>query len=309
MKSIHVFAPATVANVTCGFDVLGFAVEKPGDEVVIELKPRPGITLEVEGDGGKLPVDVTENTVSVAVAKWIEHQAYTGGVHIRLIKNMPLGSGLGSSAASAAAGVFAMNELFGRPLSARELVPFAMEGERLACGDAHADNVAPALLGGFILIRSYDPLDIIELPVPDDLFAVVIHPRITVNTRDARDILRKQIPLSTASRQWGNLAGLIHALHTHDYALMARCMVDEVVEPTRSILIPGFERVKQAALERGALTCGISGSGPSLFALTRGDKDIDGIASCMQDIFNKLKIMSEVYISKVNTSGPRILDL
>jgi len=308
-ESIKVFAPATVANVTCGFDVLGFAVDNPGDEVILRLKDKPGITIsKITGDNGRLSTAPGKNTVGVSIQQFLKHLQIKKGIDIELTKKMPLGSGLGSSAASAVAGVFAVNQLLGSPMTQQELLPFAMEGERIACGSAHADNVAPSLLGGFVLVRSYDPLDVIKIDIPAKLYCTIVHPHIEVQTRDARDILRKEIPLKDAIIQWGNVAGLITGLMKPDYDLIGRSMQDVIIEPVRSILIPGFAEVKKSALDAGALGCGISGSGPSIFALTREKGTADYVGDCMSRVFTSLNIGSEVYVSKINNSGPQILD-
>lgn len=308
-ESIKVFAPATVANVSCGFDVLGFAVDNPGDEVILKGKSTPGIKIvKITGDEGRLSLDPQKNTVGVSVQNFLKHIGSKQGIEISLNKKMPLGSGLGSSAASAVAGVFAVNQLLGEPMTQEELLPFAMEGERIACGSAHADNVAPSLLGGFVLIRSYDPLDVIRIPTPKNLFCTIIHPHVEVQTKDARDILKKQITLKSAVIQWGNVAGLIAGLMKSDYDLIGRSMQDVIVEPIRSILIPGFDDVKRSALDTGALGCGISGSGPSIFALSRDQKVAHKVGEKMKEVFEELNIGSEVYVSKINNSGPQILD-
>jgi homoserine kinase len=307
--SIRVFASATVANVACGFDVLGFAVDNPGDEVVLKKKTAPGVKiLKITGDEGRLSLNAEKNTVGVSVSRFLDHIGSRQGIEITLNKKMPLGSGLGSSAASAVAGVFAINQLLGMPMTQQELLPFAMEGERLACGSAHADNVAPSLLGGFVLIRSYDPLDVIKIKTPPHLFCTIIHPHIEVQTKDARDILRKKILMSDAIIQWGNVAGLIAGLMSADYALIGRSMQDVIVEPIRSILIPGFSDVKSASLDAGALGCGISGSGPSIFALSTKETTAQKVGKAMTNVFDSLKIGSEVYVSRINNAGPQILD-
>jgi homoserine kinase len=308
-ESIKVFAPATVANVACGFDVLGFAVDNPGDEVILKKKAAAGVKIsKITGDDGRLSLSAEKNTVGVSVSRFLDHIGSRQGVEISLNKKMPLGSGLGSSAASAVAGVFAINQLLGMPMTQQELLPFAMEGERLACGSAHADNVAPSLLGGFVLIRSYNPLDVIKIKTPPNLFCTIIHPHIEVQTKDARDILRKKILMSDAIIQWGNVAGLIAGLMSSDYALIGRSMQDVIVEPIRSILIPGFSDVKIAALEAGALGCGISGSGPSIFALSTKEAVAQKVGKAMTKVFDSLKIGSEVYVSGINNAGPQILD-
>lgn len=308
MKSIKVFAPATVANVTCGYDILGFAVHEPGDEVLIKLTDSPGINIkEIHGDGGLLPKDAKKNTVSVAIKAFIDHLDIQPGVDIYLHKKMPLGSGLGSSAASAVAGVFALNVLLDNPLKVSDLLPFAMQGEAMACGEAHADNVAPALLGGFVLIRSYSPLDVVKIDAPKDLYATIIHPQIEIATKDARSILKKSILLKDAVRQWGNVAGLITGLIKEDYSLIGRSMEDVIIEPVRSMLIPGFDQVKAAALQAGALGCGISGSGPSIFSLSRSRDIAIQVGEAMDECFQVLNISSDRFISQVNQQGPLII--
>ena len=306
MERISVYAPATVANVACGFDIFGFAVDRPGDEVVLTKKDSPGIIItEITGDEGRLPLDVHKNTAGIAIQKYLEYIGRTDqGFEMALHKDMPLGSGLGSSAASAVAGVFAANELMGKPLTQKELLPFAMEGERVACGSAHADNVGPSLLGGFVIIRSYDPLDIIELKVPEELFATIVHPQVEVNTKDARSILEREIQLSKTIQQMGNVAGLIAGLLLPDYDLIGRSLEDVMIEPIRSILIPQFTEVKSAALSAGALGCSISGSGPSLFALSKGRETAEKVAVAMSKAFKEADIESEAYVSRINQRGP-----
>jgi homoserine kinase len=305
---IKVFAPATVANVACGFDVLGFAVENPGDEVEITLVDEPGVRLlQITGDGGKLPTDAKENTVGISIMKYLEYLKKTVGVEIVLHKKMPLGSGLGSSAASAVAGIFAVNKLLGEPLSRAELLPFALEGERLACGSAHADNVAPCLYGGFVLIRSYEPLDVIEISTPDDLYCVLVHPDLEVKTKDARNILKAEVSLKDAVIQWGNVGGLIAGLMKSDYELIGRSLQDVVVEPLRSTLIKGFFDVKNAALKAGVLGASISGSGPAIFALSKGEETAVKAGEAMQKAFAAHQVESKLFISKVNPHGPVVI--
>ena len=308
-ESIKIFASATVANVTCGFDVLGFAVSNPGDELLLKPNQLGKVRIvEILGDEGKLPKDPELNTASVSINKYLQHIESGQGFDLFLEKKMPLGSGLGSSAASAVAGVFAANALLGSPLSNLELLSFAMEGERLACGSAHADNVAPALLGGMVLIRSYDPLDVIPIPVKKPLYVSLVHPQISIATKDAREILKKQVLMKDAVRQWGNIAGLVAGLMQGDFSLISRSMQDVIVEPIRSILIPGFDAVKAAAIEAGALGCGISGSGPSIFALSADFAVAEAAGEKMHKVFEQLGILSEIYISGINAEGPKILD-
>ncbi len=306
---VHVYAPATVANVACGFDILGFAINDPGDEVILRKKKESGIAIKkIVGDNGELPLDPKNNTAGVALQAFLNHINSDQGIEIELYKKMPLGSGLGSSAASAVASVFAANILFGNPLTKEELLPFALEGEKTACGAAHADNAAPALLGGFVLIRSYHPLDVIKIPFPDNLYCTIIHPEIEIRTEDARKILKKEILFKDAITQWGNIAGLIAGLMKPDYDLIRRSMQDVIIEPVRSILIPGFQEIKAAAIKTGALGCSISGSGPSIFALGTSKNIAYAVGTAMQNVFNLLEVNSEIYVSQVNQNGPQTIE-
>lgn len=307
--SIRVFAPATVANVACGFDILGFAVNEPGDELILRKTSDHTLSIaEITGDGGRLPTETEKNTAGFALTQMLRELESDQGFEIVLHKQMPLGSGMGSSAASAVAAIFAANLLLDSPFKPMELLPFAMAGEKLACGTAHADNAAPALLGGFVLIRSYDPLDVIPVPTPENLYCTLLHPRIEVLTDDARKILKQRIQLKDAIVQWGNVAGLIAGLTMSDFGLIGRSMHDVIIEPVRSVLIPGYDEIKEAAIDAGALGCSISGSGPSLFALSTS-REIAGLAGdAMQDTCARQDIESEIYISRVNQQGPRILD-
>jgi len=307
-KQIRVFAPATVANVACGFDVLGFALNEPGDEVILQTNDSEQVTIsKITGDEGKLPLYADKNTAGVVIKQYLAHIGSKQGIDIQLHKRMPLGSGLGSSAASAVASLFAVNELLGAPLTRMQLLPFAMEGERIACGAAHADNVAPALLGGFVLVRSYDPLDVINIPFPQDLIATVVHPQIEIRTEDARSILKKSILLKDAIQQWGNIAGLIAGLIQSDHSLIKRSLQDVIIEPIRSLLIPNFDKVKRAALDNGAFGCSISGSGPSIFALSNSVAVAGQIASAMRHELKAISIECDVYISPINKVGPRVM--
>lgn len=309
MRSIKVFAPATVANVVCGFDVLGFAVHQPGDEVEMQLSDKPGVILKkIEGDDGLLPLDPLKNTVSAAVLDLLNQTGNSNiGVEINLYKKMPIGSGLGSSAASTVAGLFAINELLDKPLTKEQLLSFALAGEQLACGQGHADNVAPSLMGGFVLIRSYDPLDVVSLPTPSKLVCTLIHPHIEIQTRDARKIIRQQVQLKDAVTQWGNIAGLVSGLYREDYFLISRSMKDVIIEPSRAILIPDFYTLREKALEAGALGFGISGSGPSVFALSNDEFIAEKIKEIIQKHLLQNDITSDGFVSNINTEGPRVI--
>jgi homoserine kinase len=307
-KEIKVFAPATVANVACGFDIFGFALETPGDEVYVALSDVPGVRLsKITGDEGRLPLEAQKNTASVSVLKLLEHIQSKQGFEIELHKKMPLGSGLGSSAASAVGSLFAVNALLGYPLSARELLPFAMESERVACGAAHADNVAPSLLGGFILIRSYAPLDVVQVPCKLDLYCTLLHPKIEIRTEISRKILKPEISMSQHVIQTGNAAGLIVGLIQGDAELIRRSLHDVIAEPVRSALIPGFKSIKAAAIEAGALGCSISGSGPSLFALSLDQNQAEKIGKAMGKACQEKGLDCDLYVSKINFQGPKIL--
>ena len=309
-NEVRVFAPATVANIACGFDIMGFAIDEPGDEVVIRISGKSGVKItQISGDQGRLPLDAALNTAGKPLLSMVAKLGITCGIEVEIHKKMPLGSGLGSSAASAVAAAFAFDRLLELDLSKEELLNFAIEGEQLASGSVHADNVAPCLYGGFVLIRSYNPLDIIKLDVPDELYCSVIHPQIEISTRESREILPSEIPLSKAIRQWGNTAALVAGLLKSDYGLIGRSLEDVVIEPVRSQLIPGFSDIKKAAIESGALGCSISGSGPSVFALSKGAEIAGKAGLAMQQSLLKHQLRSELYVSKINLNGPRIIEL
>jgi len=308
MNEISIFSPATVANVGCGFDILGFALEKPGDILKIRHTKKAGIKIiNNTNDFRDLPLIPEKNTAGIAAIKLLEYLKIDEGFEIELIQKVKPGSGIGSSAASSVASVFGINCLLGSPLSKKQLIPFAMEGEKLASGVAHADNVAPAMLGGFVLIRSYNPLDIIEIPYPENLFCTVVHPLIEVKTEDARKILKQTVSLKKAITQWGNTAGLIAGLMKNDFELIGRSLEDAIIEPARAILIPNFYEIKQSALNAGALGCSISGSGPSIFALSNSYETAHAIQNAMTLVINKLGISLNAYISKINQQGVKTL--
>ena len=315
---VRVFAPASVSNLGPGFDVLGLAIERPGDLVEAECRDSPGIEIvEVTGDGGQLSLDPTQNVAGVAGASVLAHfsacrppGAPAGsrslpGVRLRVHKQMPLASGLGSSAASSVAGAMAVNELFGAPLSKDELLPHALAGERAAAGSAHADNAAPSLFGGIVLIRAYQPLEILHLPVPAALRVVVVHPHARVETSGARAMLRGYgFPIEQAVANLGNLGAFVAALYRGDLELLGRAVEDRMVEPLRTRLIPGYVEVKQAAADAGALGCSISGSGPSVFAFAADDAAAERVAAAMRAAFRQAAgLESESYTGPVNAAG------
>jgi len=306
MEEIKLFCPATIANVSCGFDVLGLCLDSTGDEMTIRKSAEKGIRI-TEIIGADLPLETEKNVAGVAALSLVDALQPDCGFEITITKKIKAGSGIGSSAASAAGAVFGINYLLDSPLTAKELVFHAMQGEKLASGSAHADNVAPALLGGFTLVRSYEPLDIIAIKAPAELYATVIHPQIELKTKDARSVLRENISLKKATIQCGNIAGLISGLYTEDYDLIGRSLHDELVEPVRSILIPKFAELKAAAIAAGALGGGISGSGPSVFALSKGRENAEKAARAMKIILEEINVPFEVHVSAINPTGIKIL--
>ncbi len=309
MKSVRALAPATVANVSCGFDIFGFAVEAPADEVIMTLTTTPGVVIkQITGDGGRLPLEASKNTSGVAVEAFLKAIKSNAGVEIILHKKLALGSGMGSSAASSVAALVAINHLLDNPFSREQLLPFAMEAERIACGAAHADNVAPSLLGGFVLIRGYDPLDVTKIPTPAQLYCTLVHPHLELKTEDSRRVLKASIPMKDAITQWGNIAGLVVGLMKPDYGLITRSLHDVVAEPIRSVLIPGFANIKAEAIRNGALGCGISGSGPTIFALSTERATAEYVGTIIQQQFVDIKLKSDVFVSRINDVGASVID-
>jgi homoserine kinase len=302
MNEIKIFCPATIANLSCGFDVLGVALDTIGDEMIVRKSDTPGITI-TKITGQDLPKETHKNVAGVAAVALLEKTDYTGGIEIEIHKNIKPGSGIGSSAASSAGAVWGINELLNRPFTKQELVYFAMQGEKLASAVAHADNVAPAIYGGFTLVRSYTPLDIIELPAPNELYATIIHPQIEIKTADSRKIIKSRITLENGIKQWANLGGLVAGLFKEDYDLIGKSIEDKIIEPIRSILIPAFDEVKQKSLKAGALGCGISGSGPSIFALSQGLKKAQSVAETMSQVYDNVGVDFEIHVSKINSQG------
>lgn len=307
-ESIRAFAPATVANVSCGFDILGFAIDEMGDQVEVSFSKTPGLkVVKIEGDGGRLPYEADKNTCTVAIQSMLNQLGYKKGMEVSLFKGLPLGSGMGSSAASAAAALVAANALLGFPFDKKDLVKFAVEAERIACGAAHADNVAPSLLGGFVLIRDYEPLDVIKLPVPKGLYCTLLHPHLELNTSDSRSVLKKQISLKDSTIQSGNIAGLIAGLFQEDFDLISRSLKDVIAEPTRALLIPGFYELRDAIQSIGALGSGISGSGPTIFVLSPSKDIANQVGAKGCEVFNKIGLDLDIYISEVNDRGAYVI--
>lgn len=306
MNEVKIFCPATIANLSCGFDVLGLCLESIGDEMIIRKTNIKGIQI-TKIIGADLPLETKKNVAGVAALAILDAVNIDYGFEIEIYKNIKAGSGIGSSAASAAGAVFGINELIGRPFTKPELVHFAMKGEAIASGSEHADNVAPAILGGFTLVRGYNPLDIIKIKSPLELYATVIHPQIELKTSEMRAVLEPMISLENAITQWGNLGGLIAGLYSSDYDLISRSLHDVIIEPLRGKFIPKFDLIKNEAIQNGALGSGISGSGPSIFALSKGFDIATKVAQAMETIFSQTDIPFEIHISKINPEGVKII--
>lgn len=306
MKKVKLKVPATVANLVCGFDILGMAVHDPYDEMEFRLLETPEIIIK-HTDAFGLPEEPSKNVAGVVLLKIQEYFNLKKGFEVIIHKNIKPGSGLGSSAASAAGAALGANLLLGNKLSKEEMVHFAMFGEELASGVRHADNIAPCIYGGITLVKSTNPIDIIPLNSPD-LFVAAVHPQVEVKTSDARQILKKNISLKSAVEQWGNIAGLVAGIQKNDFLLIGRSLNDVIIEPVRSILIPKFDEIKAKSLQLGALGGGISGSGPSIFMLSEQKETAEKIAQMMKSIYDEIDIESFVYVSKINPEGIQIVE-
>jgi homoserine kinase len=305
LQSVTVAAPATVANLVCGFDILGLALNEPYDIMTVAFKEEPGLTIRNLDNFG-LPEDPLKNVAGVSLLSLMEVIDYPIGLEMTIEKHIKPGSGIGSSAASAAGAVAAANFLLGNTFSKSELIQFAMNGEKLASGVKHADNIAPCLLGGITLIKSILPLDIVPLTSPP-LYVTIVHPQIEVRTSDARQILRKQVLLKDAIKQWGNIAGLVAGFLQGDYALIGRSLEDFIIEPVRSMLIPAFDEVKKNSIAAGALGGGISGSGPSIFMLSTSVEIAQSIEKEMSNIYTRVGIDHSTYVTTINKAGVKLL--
>ncbi|MES2003967.1 MAG: homoserine kinase [Bacteroidota bacterium] len=305
-KVVTIHSPATVANMVCGFDVLGFAVNEPYDEMHIRFSEKPGVTI-INLDEYDLPTDPELNVAGAALLAMLEEVPEKIGFELSICKHIKPGSGVGSSAASSAGAVVAANRLLNDRFSKEDLVRFAMNGEKLASGVKHADNIAPCIYGGVTLIRSIFPLDIISLTAPP-LYVTIVHPQIEVRTSDARGILKQQVLLKDAIRQWGNIAGLVAGLLQSDYELIGRSLEDVLIEPVRSILIPGFDTIKQLSKEAGALGGGISGSGPSIFMLSKDETTAKKVEAAMHTVYDKLSLEHHTYVTTINQNGVKFVN-
>jgi homoserine kinase len=306
MKEIKVLAPATIANLVCGFDILGMAIKSPFDEMILSLSDRPGIFIK-HTDDYNLPEAAEKNVAGVSLQALLDEYKKPVGLDVTIHKNIKPGSGLGSSAASAAGAVVAANQLLGNIFSKEDLVRFAMNGEKLAGGVKHADNVSPCIYGGVTLIRSIFPLDIIPLNSPD-LFVTIVHPQIEVRTSDSRQILRKEVQLKDAIKQWGNIGGLIMGFMKNDCGIISRSLEDVIIEPVRSILIPGFDEEKLKCKNAGALGGGISGSGPSIFMMSKEEETAYKVEEIMKAIYQKIDVDYKTYVTAINSQGVKIVE-
>jgi len=306
-RTIKVKAPGTVANLVCGFDILGMALCEPYDIMEFKLIEEPKVIIR-NIDAFKLPTEPEKNVAGVVLLSVIEKMNFEIGFEVDIEKHIKPGSGIGSSAASAAGAVVGANLLLGNIFSNDELVQFAMNGEKLASGVKHADNISPCILGGINLIRCIHPLDIISLPAPD-LHVTVVHPQIEVRTSDARQILRQQVLLKDAIKQWGNIAGLVTGFLKNDLDLIGRSLEDVIIEPVRSILIPGFDEVKLKCKEAGALGGGISGSGPSVFMLSKDEATAKKVEIVMKEIYDRIGIDYNTYVTTINKKGVELISI
>lgn len=307
---IRAFAPATIANVACGFDVLGMAIDFPGDEIILRKNDSGKITIEnIFGDNGELPRDPQQNAATVVIRDFLAQQNSNIGIAVEIYKNMPSGSGLGSSAASAVVAGFAINALFDNPLTKEDLLPLCINGEEAACGARIADNVAASLYGGLVMINSYSPLTVNKINVPENLFITVIHPHITILTKEARAILPAEFPIKDIVKQQGALAAFIAGIYESDKQKIAIGLNDFLIEPYRKKLIPHFDALKNTALENGALGCSISGSGPSVFALADSEATARKIQTAFDECYASTGYQYKIYCSKVNQQGPKVIEL
>lgn len=306
-RKVKVFAPASIANMGCGFDVMGFTLDEEGDILEMTASEGDGISITNLTDV-PLPEKVEQNVITPVVRKFLDIVDKKAQIDVKIIRKIYPGSGIGSSSASSAAAAYGMNALFGYPLSDEELVECAMEGEYLASGGYHADNAAPAVMGGIVLIRGYEPLDMVKLPVPGNFYCAVIHPQIVVSTKQAREILPIAVPLHDAIRQWGNVGGLVAGLYSGDISLVGRAMRDVVAEPYRKQFIPGFDELRAKLLDAGALAMNIAGSGPSVFAIADRYSVAARSGKLMKEHFGSRGIGYEVFVVKVSNNGAKILE-
>jgi homoserine kinase len=307
MDRIKVFSPGSVTNLSCGYDILGFCLDKVGDTITITKTPEKGIIIS-SIDKYDLPTSIDENVAGIAAQAMMNEVSIDYGIDIKIEKGIKPGSGIGSSAASSAGVVYAINKLIGSPFSNLQLIRFAMEGEKYVSGSYHADNVSPILLGGFTLVRSIEELDIIKLPNPKDLIATIIRPEIELKTSDSRKVVKSKVTIDKMVRQSANLAAFISSLYTEDYELMSSSIVDEIIEPDRALLIPEYYNIKEISTKAGAIACGISGSGPAIFSLSKSSEVANDILNKISSHFDSVNITYNGFVSIINSEGVKVID-
>jgi len=307
MDSIKVFSPGSVTNLSCGYDILGFCLDKVGDTITATKIPEKGLRIS-SIDKYNLPTSIDKNVAGIAAQAMINEVDIDYGIDLKIEKGIKPGSGIGSSAASSAGAVFAINKLIGSPFSNLELIRFAMEGEKYVSGSYHADNVSPILLGGFTLVRSVEDLDIIKLPNPKELIATIIRPEIEIKTSDSRKVVKSKVTIDKMVRQSANLAAFISSLYTEDYDLMSNSIVDQIIEPDRALLIPEYYNIKEISLKAGAIACGISGSGPATFSLSKSNEIANDILNKVSSHFDSLNITYNGFVSIINSEGVKVIN-
>ena len=307
MDSIKVFSPGSVTNLSCGYDILGFCLDKVGDTITASKIPEKGLRIS-SIDKYNLPTSIDKNVAGIAAQAMINEVDIDYGIDLKIEKGIKPGSGIGSSAASSAGAVFAINKLIGSPFSNLELIRFAMEGEKYVSGSYHADNVSPILLGGFTLVRSVEDLDIIKLPNPKELIATIIRPEIEIKTSDSRKVVKSKVTIDKMVRQSANLAAFISSLYTEDYDLMSNSIVDQIIEPDRALLIPEYYNIKEISLKAGAIACGMSGSGPATFSLSRSNEVANDILNKVSSHFDSLNITYNGFVSIINSKGVKVIN-
>ena len=307
MDRIKVFSPGSVTNLSCGYDILGFCLDKVGDTITITKTPEKGIIIS-SIDKYDLPTSIDENVAGIAAQAMMNEVSIDYGIDIKIEKGIKPGSGIGSSAASSAGVVYAINKLIGSPFTNLQLIRFAMEGEKYVSGSYHADNVSPILLGGFTLVRSIEELDIIKLPNPKDLIATIIRPEIELKTSDSRKVVKSKVTIDKMVRQSANLAAFISSLYTEDYELMSSSIVDEIIEPDRALLIPEYYNIKEISTKAGAIACGISGSGPAIFSLSKSSEVANDILNKISSHFDSVNITYNGFVSLINSEGVKVID-
>ncbi len=307
MKSIKVMSPSSVANLSCGYDILGICLDHVGDEMIITKKNSPGLSI-TNIKGAKLSYSVDKNVAGIAAKSYLSKNPSKFGFEIEIIKKVAAGSGLGSSASSAVAAVYGIDYLLERNSNKIDLIKHAVDGEQFASGEAHADNIAPTMFGGLTLVRDLKTLDILNLPFPKDLFITILHPEIELKTSILRNVLNKKISIKKVVKQTANLGGLISGLYSNDYQLISRCLVDEIVEERRASSIPGFYSLKESAIQNGALGFGISGSGPSIFSISKGKKTASSVKKGFEKVYSQKNISFKTFISKINYEGVKVFE-